>query len=272
MNYPFAKMHGLGNDFVVIDERGGPVAMTGALARAISDRKTGIGCDQLILIGTSDKADVAMRIFNQDGSEVEACGNATRCVPLFVGNDVTIETRAGILDARARDGLVSVDMGEPGFDWQAIPLAYAMDTLDMPVSWDNLPAPSAANIGNPHVVFFCDDLGAVDMETLGPQIEHDPLFPARVNVNFAQIVGPNHIRLTVWERGVGFTRACGTGACATAVCAIRRKLCDGPVRVSLEGGDLVIDWTPGGRITMTGPATYVYDGSIDFEALAPVPA
>jgi len=267
MTYAFAKMHGLGNDFVVIDERDGPVAMTGGLARAIADRRTGIGCDQLILIGASDKADVAMRIFNQDGSEVEACGNATRCVPLFVGSDVTIETPAGILDARTHGALVSVDMGEPRFDWQTIPLAYAMDTLDMPVSWDDLPAPAAANIGNPHVVFFCDDLGGVDMAKLGPQIEHDPLFPERVNVNFAQILGPDHIRLTVWERGVGFTRACGTGACATAVSAIRRKLCAGPVRVSLEGGDLLIDWAPGGRIIMTGPATRVYDGTIDLGAL-----
>ena len=267
MNVAFAKMHGLGNDFVVIDERSGPVAMTGALARAISDRKTGIGCDQLILIGASDKADVAMRIFNQDGSEVEACGNATRCVPLFVGRDVTIETAAGILNARSRDGLISVDMGEPRFEWQDIPLAYAMDTRDMPVSWDDLPAPTAANIGNPHVIFFCEDLASIDMARLGPLIEHDPLFPARVNVNFAQIVGPNHISLTVWERGVGFTRACGTGACATAVAAIRRKLCAGPVRVSLEGGDLVIDWAPGGRIIMTGPATHVYGGNIDLEAL-----
>ena len=268
MTHAFAKMHGLGNDFVVIDERAGPLAITGVLARALADRRTGIGCDQLILIGQSDKADVAMRIFNQDGSEVEACGNATRCVPLFVGRNVTIETKAGILTAQIRDGLVSVDMGEPRFDWDAIPLAYAMDTLEMPVSWDDLPAPSAANIGNPHIVFFCADLSAVDMARLGPQIETDPLFPARVNVNFAQIVGPDHIRLTVWERGAGFTRACGTGACATAVSAIRRKLCAGPVRVTLEGGDLGIDWAPGGRITMTGPATHVYAGTIDLAVLA----
>jgi len=272
MRHAFAKMHGLGNDFVVIDERAGPVAMTDALARAISDRKTGIGCDQLILIGASDRADVSMRIFNQDGSEVEACGNATRCVPLFVGSDVSIETKAGILQAERKAGLVSVDMGEPGFDWDRIPLAYAMDTLVMPASWEDLPAPSAANIGNPHVVFFVDDLDAVDMARLGPLIEHDPLFPARVNVNFAQVITPDHIRLVVWERGAGFTRACGTGACATAVCAIRRKLAHGPVRVTLPGGELLIDWAPGGRIMMTGPATHVYDGSIDFDELAPVPA
>jgi diaminopimelate epimerase len=269
MMHSFAKMHGLGNDFIVIDERAAPIAMTGALARALADRKTGIGCDQLILIGASDRADVSMRIFNHDGSEVEACGNATRCVPLFVGRDVTIATKAGILDARMSGGKVSVDMGEPRFDWDAIPLAYAMDTAQMPVSWEDLPAPAAANIGNPHVVFFLEDLDKVDMERLGPLIEHDPLFPARVNVNCAQVTGPDAIRLVVWERGVGFTRACGTGACATAVSAIRRKLVSGPVTVSLPGGDLIVDWRPGGRIVMTGPATHVFDGTFDLDSLAP---
>jgi diaminopimelate epimerase len=272
MNHAFAKMHGLGNDFVVIDERTVPVAMTETMARAIADRKTGIGCDQLILIGTSDKADVAMRIFNQDGSEVEACGNATRCVPLFVGRDVSIETKAGILLAGQSNGLVSVDMGAPRFDWDRIPLAYAMDTATMPVSWDELPAPSAVNIGNPHVVFFVDDLDRVDMARLGPIIENDPLFPARVNVNFAQITAFDHIRLIVWERGAGFTRACGTGACATAVAALRRKLVSGPVTVTLPGGDLLIDWAPGGHISMIGPATHVFDGTLDFDAFAAVPA
>jgi diaminopimelate epimerase len=269
MTHDFAKMHGLGNDFVVIDARTAPITMTSALARAIADRRTGIGCDQLILIGVSDAADVAMRIFNQDGSEVEACGNATRCVPLFVGHDVTIETQAGILDARMHGGLVSVDMGEPRFDWQDIPLAYAMDTLVMPVSWDVLPAPSAVNVGNPHVVFFLDDPAAIDMAQLGPIIERDPLFPARVNVNFAQVTGAGAIALTVWERGVGFTRACGTGACASAIAAIRRRLAAGPVTVTLAGGQLVIDWQPGGRITMTGPAAHVFDGRIELARLAP---
>ena len=260
----FAKMHGLGNDFVVIDARERPVAMTAALARAIADRRTGVGCDQLILIGASTRADVAMRIFNQDGTEVEACGNATRCVPLFVGRDVTIETRAGLLKAGRQGDLVRVDMGEPSFAWDRIPLAYAMDTLNMPVGWEGLSGAAGVNIGNPHVVFFVADRDAVDMARLGPLIEHDPLFPARVNVNFAQMMGPNHIGLTVWERGAGFTRACGTGACATAVCAIRRKLASGgPVRVTLEGGDLQIDWQPGGRITMTGPAVHVFDRRAD---------
>ena len=260
----FSKMHGLGNDFVVIDARADAVEMTQARARAIADRHAGIGCDQLILIGNADDADVSMQIFNADGSEVEACGNATRCVPLFVGRDVLIRTRAGLLDAKGVDGGARVDMGAPRFDWDAIPLAYAMDTLTMSASWEDLPAPSAINVGNPHVIFFVADLDAVDTARLGPIIETDPLFPARVNVNFAQIVGDNHIRLIVWERGAGLTRACGTGACATAVAAVRRKLVRGPVTVSLPGGDLIIDWTPGSTISMTGPATHVFDGEADW--------
>jgi diaminopimelate epimerase len=267
MERPFSKMHGLGNDFVVIDERDASLAMDGALARAIADRRTGIGCDQIILIGRSDRADVGMRIFNSDGSEVEACGNATRCVPLFVGRDVTVETRAGLLDARRDGDGVRVDMGLPRFEWDAIPLAYAMDTLSMPVSWEDLPPPSAVNVGNPHVIFFVPDLAAVDTARLGPLIETDPLFPQRVNANFAQVLDEGHIRLIVWERGAGLTRACGTGACATAVAAIRRRLCTGPVTVSLPGGDLVIDWRPGETISMTGPAAKVFDGVADLDAL-----
>ncbi len=257
-------MHGLGNDFVVIDARSAPLDMNEARARAIADRHAGIGCDQLIVIGEAADADVSMRIFNADGSEVEACGNATRCVPLFVGRDVTIRTQAGLLDARLIDGGASVDMGAPRFEWDAIPLGYPMDTLTMPASWEDLPAPAAVNVGNPHVVFFVDALDAVNFDRLGPLIEHDPLFPARVNVNFAQVVGDSHIRLVVWERGAGLTRACGTGASATAVAAIRRKLMSGPVTVSLPGGDLLIDWTPGEHIQMTGPATHVFDGEADW--------
>ncbi|MCW2387911.1 diaminopimelate epimerase [Sphingobium sp. B11D3B] len=265
----FAKMHGLGNDFVVIDARERPVVMTEQLARAIADRRTGVGCDQLIVVGASERADVSMRIFNQDGSEVDACGNATRCVPLFVRRDVTIETNAGLLEAHRQGDLVSVDMGEARTDWEQVPLAYAMDTLTMPVSWDDLPAPSAVSIGNPHVVFFVDALDDVDMARLGPLIEHDPLFPTRVNVNFAQMLAPDHIRLVVWERGAGFTQACGTGACATAVSALRRRIAQGPVRVSLPGGDLLIDWAPGGHISMTGPAAHVFDGTLDPAEFAP---
>jgi diaminopimelate epimerase len=267
MTTRFAKMHGLGNDFVVIDAREAPVAMEAGLARAIADRHAGIGCDQLILIESSEAADVAMRIFNADGGEVEACGNASRCVPLFVGRDVTIRTSGGIIAARRTSDGATVDMGAPRFEWDAIPLAYAMDTLALPVSWEDLPAPACVNVGNPHVVFVLDDLDAWPLDRLGPLIETDPLFPARVNVNFAQVLAPGHLRLIVWERGVGFTRACGTGACATAVAAIRRRLCAGPVRVSLPGGDLVIDWASGGPILMSGPATHVFDGTIDLATL-----
>lgn len=264
MDGQFSKMHGLGNDFVVIDARTAPLEMTRTRAQAIADRHAGIGCDQLIMIEPSKKADVRMRIFNADGKEVEACGNATRCVPLFVGRDVTIETKAGLLHARRTDNGASVDMGQPRFDWQDIPLDYAMDTLSMPVSWEDLPAPAAVNVGNPHVIFFCEDLHAFEMGRLGPLIENDPLFPAQINVNFAHVIAPDHIRLVVWERGVGFTRACGTGACATAVAAIRRGLVTTPVRVSLPGGDLDIDWSPGRSIIMTGPATHVFNGTADW--------
>lgn len=264
MNGRFSKMHGLGNDFVVIDARSEPVAMSPARARAIADRHAGIGCDQLILIEPSDMADVRMRIFNADGSEVEACGNATRCIPLFLGRDAMIETAAGLLDARLIDGGATVDMGEPRFEWQDIPLAYAMDTRIMPTSWEDLPAPSAVNVGNPHVIFVHPGIDMDEAARLGPVIETDPLFPARVNVNFAEVTGENRIRLIVWERGAGLTRACGTGACATAVAAVRRGLAKGPVTVSLPGGDLVIDWQAGGRISMTGPATHVFDGEADW--------
>ncbi|MCH4150846.1 MAG: diaminopimelate epimerase [Sphingobium sp.] len=262
----FAKMHGLRNDFVVIDARETPVEITEARARAIADRHTGIGCDQLIIVGQSDRADVSMRIFNADGSEVEACGNATRCIPLFIGSDVTIETKAGILEARIADDGVSVDMGAPRFEWREIPLAYAMDTYSLPTTWDDLPPPFCVNVGNPHVIFFVGDLDKVDTARLGQLIEHDPLFPARVNVNFAQVTGPHSLRLIVWERGAGLTQACGTGACATAVAAIRRGLAQGPVTVSLPGGDLVIDWQAGGHIQMTGPANHVFSGEADWGA------
>ena len=268
MHGRFSKMHGLGNDFVVIDARAAPLTMDPRRAQAIADRHAGIGCDQLILIdepsGAVPDAQVRMRIWNSVGSEVEACGNATRCVPLLLGRDVRIETAAGLLEARLIAGGASVDMGSPRFDWDAIPLAYAMDTLNLPVSWEDLPVPAAVNIGNPHIIFFCDDLAAVDTLRLGPLIETDPLFPARVNVNFAQITGPNSIKLIVWERGAGLTRACGTGACATGVAAIRRKLMKGPATLSLPGGDLIVDWAPGGTVVMTGPATHVFDGEADW--------
>ncbi|MFM5929423.1 MAG: diaminopimelate epimerase [Novosphingobium sp.] len=264
MRVPFVKMHGLGNDFIVLDARADAVPpMTESLALALADRKTGIGCDQLILIEPSDVATFRMRIFNADGSEVEACGNATRAVGLLHGSPATIETLGGILSSRPSEHGISVDMGEPRFDWQAIPLAYAMDTLTMPVGWNELEGPGAVNVGNPHVVFFTPDCSAVPLHQLGPLIEHDPLFPERVNVNVATVESRDHIRLRVWERGVGETRACGTGACATAIAAMRRGLADRQATISLEGGDLAIGWGDDNRITMAGPAVESFRGSFD---------
>ena len=255
----FRKMHGLGNDFVILDTREGAVAMDAARARRIADRRTGVGCDQVILLGPSEIADVRMRIWNADGGEVEACGNATRCVALLGAE--TIETKAGVLSAKANGASATIDMGAPKFGWDEIPLAYAMDTAAMPVGWETLREPCAVNVGNPHVVFFVRDADAVDLARLGPIIERDPLFPERVNVNVASVEG-EAIRLHVWERGAGLTQACGTGACATAVAAIRQKLVESPVEVRLPGGALIIDWAPGGTIRMTGPATHVFSGEL----------
>jgi len=264
MRISFVKMHGLGNDFVVLDARAQTLPpMNERLAAMLADRKTGIGCDQLILIEPSERADFRMRIFNADGSEVGACGNATRAVGLLHGGPARIETLAGILVATPVDGGIAVDMGEPRFDWDSIPLAYAMDTLRLPLAWDELDAPACVNVGNPHAVFFVPDCQAVDLQRLGPQIEHDRVFPERVNVNVATIRDRQTIALRVWERGVGETRPCGTGACATAIAAMRRGLADREVTVILAGGSLVIGWGTDNRITMTGPAVESFRGDFD---------
>ncbi len=264
MRVPFIKMHGLGNDFVVLDSRAQAIApVDKALAAALADRKTGIGCDQLILLEPSTVADFRMRIFNADGGEVEACGNATRAIGLLHGVPARIETLAGILTTTPAETGIAVDMGKPRFGWDEIPLAYAMDTLTMPVGWEDLENPAAVNVGNPHVVFFVPDAHAIDLARLGPLIEHDPLFPARINVNVATIAARDAIRLRVWERGVGETRACGTGACATAVAAMRRGLTGRRVTVMLTGGPLLIEWRDDGRIVMTGPAAESFRGSFD---------
>jgi diaminopimelate epimerase len=260
----FHKMHGLGNDFVVIDARQTAVEMTQARAHAIADRRTGIGCDQLILLEPSSTHDAKMRIFNADGGEVEACGNATRCVAVLLGKPAQIQTLGGTLKTQPGDATATVHMGQPAFDWEFIPLAMPMDTADMPVGWENLERPMAVNVGNPHVVFFVDDVDAIDLARLGPLIENDPLFPERINVNVASVAGPDHLRLQVWERGVGLTLACGTGACATAVAAIRSGRVQSPVRVSLPGGDLTIGWRDGEEIIMSGPATHVFTGEADW--------
>jgi diaminopimelate epimerase len=260
----FHKMHGLGNDFVIIDARDCPMEMSPLRARAIADRKFGIGCDQLILLGKSKVADVAMRIFNADGSEVEACGNASRCVVALLQQDLQIETKGGIISGQLSGNAVTVSMGDAKFDWQDIPLAFAMDSGSMPLAWDELENPMAVNMGNPHAVFFVDDAGAVDLARLGPIIEHDAAFPERVNVNVATFDG-NEIHLKVWERGAGLTGACGRGACATAVAAIKQGKVQSPVIVHQKGGSLTIAWAPGQPVIMTGSATYVFTGQADWD-------
>lgn len=260
--YVFHKMHGLGNDFVIFDGRQNPVQLNSSQVRQLSDRKRGIGCDQLIIIAASKSADIAMQIYNKDGGEVEACGNATRCVAALIGQEKTsIETAAGILQAQLCDNNVSVAMGQPVFDWASIPISDAIDTADMPVGWGSLERPFAVNIGNPHVVFFVEDQAAINLQELGPVIENDPLFPERVNVNVAT-VKDGAIDLRVWERGAGLTEACGTGACATAIAAIAKRFCASPVTVNLPGGALSIAWHAGSDVVMTGPFTHVFTGEV----------
>jgi diaminopimelate epimerase len=254
-------MHGLGNDFVVFDARQEPMRMDSARARAVADRKTGIGCDQVIVLEPSSLADVKMRIFNSDGGEAGACGNAARCVAILTGGG-SIETDGGIVTGSTDGNQATVEMGEPRFGWEDIPLAYPMDTAAMPVAWEDLENPFAVNVGNPHVVFFVPDADAVDLARLGPLIENDPLFPSRVNVNVAS-VGQGAIKLRVWERGAGLTLACGTGACATAVAAISRGMASSPVEVRLTGGSLHIQWSRGSSIRMSGPGTHVFTGEIE---------
>ncbi|TVV72532.1 diaminopimelate epimerase [Sphingomonas solaris] len=260
MTLRFHKMHGLGNDFVVIDARKGAVALDAARVRALADRRTGIGCDQLILIGPGTETDVTMRIWNGDGSEVQACGNATRCVPVLLGRDCTIETVAGTLHARLADNGATVDMGAPRFDWEALPLAFAMDTRRMPVGWGLLDTPAAVGVGNPHLVFFVDDPYAIDLAAIGPEIETDPLFPERINVNVAGIRSRGEVVMRTWERGAGLTQACGTGACATFAAGRRLGLLDATVRLDLPGGALTLAESDDGHLLMSGPAVHVFSG------------
>lgn len=263
---PFHKMHGLGNDFVIFDAREAPLQIDVALARALCDRHTGIGCDQLILLEPSATADLKMRIWNHDGLEVESCGNASRCVVALTGA-TTIETGGGPVCGSAHDGVIDVTLEQPDFEWDKIPLSYAMPTNPVPMAWGELEHPIALSVGNPHVVFFVDNPQAIELDELGPRIEHDPIFPDRVNVNVAEITADG-IRLRTWERGAGITRACGTGACATAVAAIVSKRATSPVAVTMPGGTLTISWARGEPIRMAGPATHVFKGEIDLDGFA----
>jgi diaminopimelate epimerase len=273
---PFLKMHGLGNDFVVLDGRRAPLAVDAAAARALADRRTGIGCDQVILVEPPRHpgAQVLMRIHNPDGGEAEACGNATRCVADLLrretGNPrVRIETIAGLLEAEALpDGRIAVDMGPARTSWREIPLGRAMDTERVELGLGPLAGPVCTNIGNPHATFFVDDAEAIDLAALGPVLEHDPLFPQRANIGVAAVRDHKNIRLRVWERGAGITRACGSGACAALVAAHRRGLAGRRAAVVLDGGVLDIAWREDGHVVMTGPVALSFEGAFDSGLLA----
>ena len=272
MSRPFLKMNGLGNDFVVVEARSAPFAPSAAEVRAIADRATGIGCDQLIAIEPAEGADARVRFWNADGEEVSACGNGTRCVGWLLmqssGKDeAVIETKAARLVAtRAGERLVSVDMGAPRLEWAEIPLSEPHDTRALNVKLYDHPAlcepAGCASMGNPHVVFFVPDIETAPVTEAGPAVERHPLFPEHVNVGFAQVKDRGRIRLRVWERGAGLTKACGTGACAALVAAARRDLTDRAAVMELDGGELLIEWREDGRVIMTGPAAVDFAGEL----------
>lgn len=267
-------MHGLGNDFVVIDARPYGEVPEPATVRRLSDRRRGIGCDlvMVLLPPASPQADIFARFFNADGSEPEGCGNATRCAARLLLDEIgrergVVQTIAGLLPVwrdGVRDGLpyYAVEMGTPEYDWRKIPLATAQDTLQLDLAVGPLVGPCAVNVGNPHAVFFVDDAATVDLERWGPQIEHHALFPRRINVEICQVLAPDKLRMRVWERGVGITQACGTGATATFAAAVRRGLAARRAEVVLDGGSLFFDWRVDGPVVMSGPAAMVYTGEL----------
>ncbi len=270
----FVKMHALGNDFAIFDGRTAPFSPEAALIRRLADRRRGIGFDQLVLLERGARAEARLRFFNADGSESGACGNATRCVARLLhdrgaAQTLALETAAGTLCCRVEpEGRVTVAMPEPRFLWDEIPLAEPCDTLALPLSLPGLPAPAAVNVGNPHAVFFVEELDELDVAALGARVEHHPLFPERTNVGFAQIAGDGVLRLRVFERGVGVTPACGTAACAAVAVAVRRGLVREAARVILDGGVLEIRWPGRGAVEMTGPASYSYLGTLHADLLS----
>jgi diaminopimelate epimerase len=262
----FRKMHGLGNDFVVIDARAGADPMTPALARALGDRHRGIGFDQLVVLKPGGEADVTVAFWNADGSRAAACGNATRCVADLLlaeglGPELTIavEGHETLRAWRREDGLIAVDMGAPRTHWRTIPLAREADTLALPLPGE----PVAVNMGNPHCVHFVDTLEGFDWRARGAAVETDPLFPERTNVQFAEVLATNRIRVRVWERGVGPTLASGSSACAVAVAGARRGLTGATVTIELEGGEIEVDWRTDGHVVMAGPVSHVFEGALD---------
>jgi diaminopimelate epimerase len=274
----FVKMHGCGNDFVVLDERAGRLGITPTRAAAIADRRTGVGCDQFIVIEpppAHSDADAFMRIRNPDGSEAGACGNATRCVAHLLAHETgrlsqIIRTTSGDLRGEVlSDGSVRVDMGSARLDWSDIPLARPMDTLHLDLALGPLADPAAASMGNPHATFFVADVESLPVAEFGPRLEHDPLFPERANIGFAQVLASDRIRLRVWERGAGLTLACGSGACAALVNAHRRGLTGRRATLKMDGGDLTIEWRIDGHVLMTGPVATAFTGEIDLAAYPP---
>lgn len=276
---PFMKMHGLGNDFVVVDARGDSRdvvdIVSPKLARAVGNRHTGVGFDQLAVItdgvGNDNTVDAHLTFYNSDGSFSAACGNATRCIARHIMDatgrtDLHLTTERGDLYAvEAGNGLTSVNMGQPQLLWNEVPLAQEMDTLELPIKG----APTATGMGNPHCTFFVPDAMAVDLPAFGAAHEHHPLFPERTNVQVASVIGPDHLRMRVWERGVGVTLASGSSSCATAVAAARRGLTGRKVRIDLDGGTLQIDWRDDG-VWMTGGTMHVLTGSLTADFLRAV--
>ncbi|MTI01507.1 diaminopimelate epimerase [Roseibium sp. RKSG952] len=264
---PFMKMHGLGNDFVIVDARAHSAAITPALAKGIGHRQFGVGFDQLAVI-ESGESDAHLVFYNADGSTSAACGNATRCIARFLmeetgKSELTLTTERGTLFARdAGNGLTSVNMGQPQLNWQEIPLSEEMDTLELPIEG----APTATGMGNPHCTFFVENAEAIPLEEFGARYEYHPLYPERTNVQVAQIIGTDHIRMRVWERGVGITLASGSSSCATAVAAARRGLTGRKVQIELDGGTIWIDWRDDG-VWMTGPTRHVFSGTLTPEFL-----
>lgn len=264
----FLKMHGLGNDFVILDHRNDVPALAKNQIQLLADRHFGVGCDQVIVMEPSEKADLFMRIYNPDASEAEACGNATRCVAHLYMNETgadscTVETVAALLPCTMKDdGLVQVDMGQPQLDWHDIGLAEEVDTLHLPIATDEVSDPVAVGVGNPHCVFFIENVVGVDLRAIGPALETHRLYPARTNVEFVE-VQDGKLRTRVWERGAGITLACGSGACAAAVAAMRRELCPREVEVVMDGGTLTLEWREeDDHILMTGPVAYVFEGEL----------
>ena len=270
----FRKMHGLGNDFVVLDGRAAPLGLTSAQIVALADRRLGIGCDQLIILEPPPPgADVFMRIHNPDGSEAGACGNATRCIASLIAAEtgkarVVVRTISGDLPSEAMPGgMWQVDMGPARLGWQDVPLAREADTLHLPLACGPVADPAACSMGNPHANFFVPDLDALPISEIGPRLEHDPIFPDRANIGFVQVMSPDHLRLVVWERGAGLTLACGSGACAAMVNAHRRGLTGRAARITMPGGDLFMEWRQDGHVLMTGPVATTFTGQVDPKAL-----